>query len=74
MTKLFFIATELCCAWLLSCVLLFATPWTVGSSVHGDSGGKNTKLVCSKVLSGIQLPYFCSIISLNNQSNYLIHL
>ena len=35
---------ELCCAYLLSCVQLFATPCTVsppGQSVHGDSLGKN---------------------------------
>ena len=44
----------LCCAQLLSHVRLFATPWTVcsppGSSVHGDSPGKNTGVGCRALL------------------------
>ena len=38
------IGLTLCCAELLSCVWLFATPWTIAGqaplSVHGDSPGK----------------------------------
>ena len=46
----------LCCA--LSCsVVSFATPWAVcslpGSSVHGDSPGKNTGVGCHALLQGI---------------------
>ena len=36
----------MCCAYVLSHVWLFATPWTVncsGSSLHRDSPGKNTR-------------------------------
>ena len=41
-------------AWLFSRVRFFATPWTVcsppGSSVHGDSPGKNTGVGCQSLL------------------------
>ena len=43
-------------ALLLSYVQFFATPWTVaprGSSVHGDSPGKNIGVVCHALLQGI---------------------
>ena len=40
----------LCCAWSLSRVWLFVTPWSIynllGSSVHKDSSGKNTGVGC----------------------------
>ena len=42
----------------LSCVWLFVTPWTVsqpGSSVHGDSPGKNTRVGCTSLLQEIFL-------------------
>ena len=42
--------------YLLSHVRLFATPWTAalpGSSVHGDSPGKDTGLGCHFLLQGI---------------------
>ena len=44
----------LCCAYSLSCIRLFATPWTVapGSSVHGDSPGKNTGVGCHALRRG----------------------
>ena len=48
----------LCCAYLLSHVLLFAAPWTVappGSSVHGDFPGKNTWVGSLSLLQGIFL-------------------
>ena len=45
------------CAQSLSHVQLFATPWTAcsppGSSVHGDSPGKNTGVGCHAPLQGI---------------------
>ena len=44
--------------YLLSHVRLFATPWTAalpGSSVHGDSPGKDTGLGCHALLQGIFL-------------------
>ena len=45
------------CAQLLSHVQLFVTPWTVvpppGSSVHGDSPGKNTRVAFHVLLQGI---------------------
>ena len=44
------------CAQSLSCVQLFVTPWTgspPGSSVHGDSPGKNTGVGCHALLQGI---------------------
>ena len=41
----------------LSCVLLFVTPWTIysppASSVHGDSPGQNTGIGCHFFLQGI---------------------
>ena len=41
----------------LSCVQVFVTPWTVcslpGSSVHGDSAGKNTGVGSHAFLQGI---------------------
>ena len=44
------------CAWLLSCVQLFATPWTAcslpSSSVHGDPPGKNTGVGRHALLQG----------------------
>ena len=45
----------LCCAESLSGVQLFATPWTSppGSSVHGDSPGKNSGVGCHALLQGI---------------------
>ena len=43
----------LCCAWSLSRVQLFVTPRTVGSSVHGDSPGKNTGVGCHALLQRI---------------------
>ena len=42
--------------WSLSCVLLFVTPMGCsppGSSVHGDSPGKNTGVGCQFLLQGI---------------------
>ena len=39
------------CAESLSCVRLFATPWTP-TSVHGDSLGKNTGVGCHAFLQG----------------------
>ena len=48
----------LCCAQSLSHVLLFMTPWTVsppGSSLHGDSPGKNTGVSCHALLQRIFL-------------------
>ena len=46
----------LCCAELLSCVQLFVTPRTncspPGSSVHGDSLGKNTEVGCHALSPG----------------------
>jgi len=44
-----------CCA-VLSCSVMsdFVTPWIVsGSSVHGDSLGKNTEVDCHSLLKGI---------------------
>ena len=45
----------LCCAYLLSCVRLFAPKdcRPPGSSVHGDSPGKNTGVGCHVLLQGI---------------------
>ena len=47
----------LCWAWPVSRVLLFAAPWTdcnlPGSSVHGSSPGKNTRMGCHPLLQGI---------------------
>ena len=47
----------LCCAYLISRVQPFVTPWTVcsmsGSSVHGDFPGKNTGVACHAHLQGI---------------------
>ena len=46
------------CAQSLSCVQLFATPWTASlpsSSVCGDSPGKNTGVGCHALLQGIFL-------------------
>ena len=59
--------------YLLSHVRLFATPWTAalpGSSVHGDSPGKDTGLGCHALLQGIfptqglnpALPHFTRIL------------
>ena len=49
--------TVLLCLVAQSCVWLFATPWTVcsppGSSVHGDSPGKNAGVGCHALLQGI---------------------
>ena len=45
-----------CCAQLLSCVQLFATPWTVAHQVPlsiGESPGKNTGVGCYAFLQGI---------------------
>ena len=44
------------CAQLLSCVRLFATPWTVACQVplvHGSSLSKNTGVGCHSLLQGI---------------------
>ena len=38
---------------LLGHVRLFVTPWTAGSSVHGDSPGKSTGVGCHFLLHGI---------------------
>ena len=44
----------LCFALSLSRVWLFVTPWSPsGSSVHGDSPGKNTEVGCHFLLQGI---------------------
>ena len=46
----------MCCAYLLSHIQLFATPWTVtrqGFSIHGDSPGKNTGVGCHALLQRI---------------------
>ena len=44
----------LCCVQLLSHVQFFVTPWSLpGSSVHGDSPGKNTGVGCHALLQGI---------------------
>ena len=45
-------------------VWLFVTPWTVGSSVHGDSPGRNTGVGCHALLRRIFLtqgwhPHLC---------------
>ena len=40
-----------CCA-MFSNVQLFATPWTVASSVHGDFPGKNAGVGCHTLLRG----------------------
>ena len=50
-----FLNVVLCCALLLSHVWLFVIPWTVppGSSVHGDSPGKNTGVGCHALLQGL---------------------
>ena len=54
------ICAGLCCAWLLSRVQLFATPWTVSSppvsSVRGDSPGKNTGVGCHALPRGSSQP------------------
>ena len=46
-----------CCALLFNCVQFFATPWTVcslpGSSVHGDSPGRNIGVGCHALPQGI---------------------
>ena len=45
----------LCCAESFSHVQLFSIPWAVsppGSSVHGDSPGKNTRVGCHAVFQG----------------------
>ena len=47
----------LCCALLLSCVQLFATPVDCsppGSSVHEDSPGRSTGVGCHALLQGAQ--------------------
>ena len=44
----------ICSAYSLSRVRLFATPWSPpGSSVPGDSPGKNTRVGCHALLQGI---------------------
>ena len=47
----------LCCAQLLSRVRISVTPWAVhsppGSSIHGDSPGKNIGVSCHELLQGI---------------------
>ena len=45
----------LCCAWSLSSIQIFATPWTVArqAPVHGDSPDKNTGVGCRALLQGI---------------------
>ena len=63
-------------ALLLSYVQFFATPWTVapwGSSVHGDSPGKNIGVVCHALLQGI-LPVQGSNPGLPHCRQILYHL
>ena len=48
------LSLENVCSAVLSCVLLFSTPWCLpGSSVHGDSPEKNTGMGCHALLQGI---------------------
>ena len=46
----------------LSRVRLFLTPWT-GSSVRGDSPGKNTGVCCHALLQGIFLTQGSDVVS-----------
>ena len=41
-----------CCAWLLSRVRLFGTPWGPCSSVHGDSLAQNARVGSPSLLQG----------------------
>ena len=50
------VARFIMCSWLLSRVWLFVTPMDCsqqGSSVHGDSASKNTRVGCYALLQGI---------------------
>ena len=44
---------SLWCVFLLNCVWLFATPWTVAHQVPLDFPGKNTRMSCCFLLQGI---------------------